>query len=247
MIRWIKEATAVVLEALGHYRFLLPSTIGAAIGATDWLKPHLTRFSAMEEVIGIPSWVVGVLVFFLISAFQVLNYAIKLRRKITPNIQISFDPEGSIVETEQEIRSSQGPSRMCNARYVRGLVTTQAEVAVMDCSVYLTEVSQRTSSGAFERTKFLDGAPLLWATSESQYNVKIAKGIRRYFDILHVNDDTNSLQLAMNATPFRLVDLFKMPGTFRLKVIAVADGAQAEAIFEFTKGDNWNDISGRQV
>ena len=248
MFLWLKDVWGVVQDALGHRRYFLAPIIGTVIAAVDWLKPHLVEFKSMADLVGIPSLWVGVIVAIIIVMIQILNYAVELRRKIIPRIEIDFSPDaGSIMNTPVMIAGESSVQSVGEAIYIRGLVSTSFDIAIKDCSVYLTEVSSKSSIELpFSPTKFLDGLPLFWSSSGNQYSTRVIKGVRQYFDILIVNRVTGFPTLC-GMTPYRLGDMFRQPGIYKLKVIVNADGASASATFQIKWGPNWNDISGEKL
>lgn len=78
-------------EAIGHRRYLFGALFAAAIGAWDWFKetpwiPHGAPL--MTTVVGVPSWVAGIVVLGGVVLWSLLSYATKLKTTLEPHIRL---------------------------------------------------------------------------------------------------------------------------------------------------------------
>src|SRR5689334_2475383 len=88
-----------LVEALGHRRYLIGALSSAIIGAWDRIADSIaTNFDlssvpSIQNVLGIPSWVVAGVIITGLVFFWVLAYATKLRLSAEPKLNILFQPD----------------------------------------------------------------------------------------------------------------------------------------------------------
>ena len=243
--------------AMGVRRYVVTGVAGIVATAFTWLKGHIPEEWPVGWLLNTPLWAILVMTVIVFVSWFVLDYATVLRKQIEPKVTISFPRNGSIIETPQfyEIMKRVEESGVFysgmekaqrSAIYIRGRIDSQSAIAIKECNVFLTEVQREVSPGNFKSTDFLDAIPLSWASSEHQYSVSVPSGVPRFFDIVCINETDNLLEFT-SVRPLRLLNLFREAGTYRLKITAVADGAHTHVIYDLTKKENWNEISGQKI
>ena len=99
---WFKERLAAIGEAAGVRKYVIGVIIAAILGAIDWIEAWArelfanwlalkTQAGDLEMVFGFPSWIVGLTVLFALLWWWMLEYTVRLRRRLNPGISITFE------------------------------------------------------------------------------------------------------------------------------------------------------------
>lgn len=72
------EKLKTLRSAAGPRRYLLGSLTVAVVSFFDWIKPYFEG-AGMTQLIGVPSWAVGIVVALCFVCYWLLDYAHKLR------------------------------------------------------------------------------------------------------------------------------------------------------------------------
>jgi hypothetical protein len=185
-------------------------------------------------------WVMLVVLAFIFACL--LDHTVKLRRQITPKLEIDFDA-GSQVQTTLNIFDDSGrPAGETKAIYLRCVVTCAGELAAKDCEPLLTNV-ERQEGGVWRPVGFHDSLDLAWSNRGERgfLPLSIAIGARRYFDILFTRQDLNRLHPAM-PWPNSLKGLFDDPATLRFEVGVLCEGVTKKIAIIVIWNGKWNEV-----
>src|SRR5207247_688980 len=193
-------------NAIGVRRFIIGSLSLAVLTFVVWITGMLEK-RGINILTDIQPWIIAAFVILLVIAYWILEYATKLRRQLTPKLSATFNPQGgSIVMTPVKQQKDGRVTDEWNAVYIRGLVTAESEIAVANCTPFLVSVRKKASTGVFMDTQYVDDLQLPWSMIGHE-PITIPKGIRRYFDIIQI--DEKSMQPSIcTAWPLTLRKLF---------------------------------------
>lgn len=242
----IKEYPLYIWEALGVRRFLIAAAISTVIGILDFFAKLLGQ-EKFEPLFGIPNWIVGAFVFLCYVAFSVLKRAVEERRRLTPKLQLSFQPEGGgMVETPEKERDIEGKTiREYKAVYLRLCVEAVSDMKVRECSAFLTRIQTKSADGAFADMDIHGGAlQLAWAHIGPR-DVDVPHLIKRYADILKATDD-NRLKFT-GMWPLALRGAFNAVTTYRLTIAVVGEGMTKSIIIDVDWNGKWDEMKAREV
>jgi len=236
---WLNERKACFDEAAGMRKCLLNGAVSSMLAWLHWIANHLHAASANQTgnrmIWNIPSWTVGLICFLLIAFYWMLEYAVMLRRRLTPKLVVTFSEQGGIVETPEKSEKDEW-----RAVYIRGKVVAKSHVEIMDCRAYLVNVQKRTRSGNFVDTQFVDPLELIWSvTGLNTANIPAEMGM--YFNIVKIDERDKKLCLP-TAWPLTLRTLFDDSRDFILETLVVAEGITAKMVIEIHLGEKWNEL-----
>jgi hypothetical protein len=253
-VRWRAFA-----DAAGHRRYLLAALVSAALAFADWLQwavpPILSktfglalRPEAPGMIFGFPSWLLGITLGLGVIAWWLLEYAVSLKKQLTPSIELDFRPtDGGIVTTPVKVFNQNGQlvSRM-KAIYIRGVAVGTSELQATDCIAYLTGVrKQDQATKKFLETNYLEDIRLHWAHI-GYTEVRIPKNIKRHFDILYVDDKDNKLQIA-GTYPLIMADMFDDHTKYQLDLAVVGSGITKNMTIEVAWNGEWDKITASRM
>jgi len=206
----------------------------------------------MTALIGIPTWAIGVIVGFGLLLWWMVEYAVRLRRSLTPKLSIGL---GGIVTTpvKEKTKSLDLKTGLVTTKtdeyqavYLRGVVVAESEKAVSHCMAYLTGVRKKDKTTLqYTATQYLDDIQLPWSYIGREA-ITIPKGVRRYFDILDVHERRMRPD-PCGVWPLTLRKLFDDHTSYRLDLLVAGDGISKSLTIEFTWAGDLKTITGIQL
>lgn len=252
---WATERKAVISEAMGPRRFIAIGLVIAIFRGVQWVADE-ARAHGISGIVGYPLWLVGTLVGVLMLAWWLLEYAVRLHRRLTPTFSLMFNPSGgglvlSPVKKHLAVHSGGQLIRTevveGEAVYIRGLVTAITESALTECSAYLTGVRKKDKSGSYMTTQYLDSLQLPWSIMQDRF-ITIPQGIQRYFDIVEIHNGPGDQPVPGGGVmPLTLRNLFRDHTTYELDVVVHASGISRRMTVEFTWTGDIKTVTGRQM
>jgi hypothetical protein len=242
---WLKARGTALNAAFGVRRYMLLPVIGAIIGFVDWVATKLEE-AGMGHLIGLPSWAVGLFAAVLLGAYWLLEYAVRLRRQITPAFDLSFEPDGhGLVRTPAKNRDDGGsPVEEFEEIYVRVGVQATAKRAVSNCVPYLVEIRKK-SGGNFIPTTFSDSMELPWSLRESG-PLHLVPGVKNFVNVLKTVSTTNQLTF-VTLWPLTLRNIFDDKTVYRLKILVAGEGVEKTIEIDVNWTGEWDRFSASLV
>ena len=88
----VKDQAAALKAAFGYRKYLILPIIGAVVGYVDWVAAKLDQVG-LSNLVGIPSWAIGLFVALGAVAYRLLDYIVELRGLLAPKIRTSFEAD----------------------------------------------------------------------------------------------------------------------------------------------------------
>jgi hypothetical protein len=252
-MRGLKGRSLLLLEAGSHKRLLLSIGILACVvfGTADYFKEVSQKMlhwiasptdGSESMIFGVPSWFWGITVFGFALFLWMLEYAYSLKQKLTPEIDVSFNPNAEgIVATRTEIYANGIKIRDDIANYVRLTLVSRSQKTIKGCAVFLTRLEKQLNS----RGPFVE-IPLGGALSLSPLPVDVFPRVPATVDFLKVGQFDNKLGGTV-PWPFRLDGVFDDTATYRFNIEVVGNDIAKSIRVEINWPNKWDAISGRQV
>ncbi len=240
---WFSEHGSALNAALGAKRYMLVPITGAIVGSFGWVISRLAEAS-LESLIGVPSWAVGIFAGLLLATYWIFEYAVQLKRHLTPKLEASFNPgSGGVSVTTLTERA---PGTFAEpVKYVRLAVKTTSRKSVRECVAKLVRIEHRLES---ERTETLwdqDALPLTWSVTGG-YETTVDDLTKRYVDVGRVLKNLGRFEI-LTVIPNRLAPGLKKTGTFLLTVVVTGDGVSSDAIIEIETDGTYDGFKARAV
>ena len=243
---WVRDRVSALDAAWGPKRYMLAPLFGAVVGFVDWVVTRLSD-AGMGALIGVPSWAIGVLATLLLASWWLLEYIVRLRRKIAPQLKIGFsETAGCLVSTPiKKIDALGNKVDEWKSIYIRGMVEVESGVEVRNCSAYLVEVTKKTNTGVYVGTQYIDDLQLAWSNAGIR-EINIPTGIRRFFDIVNIDEREGKPRVARE-WPLTLRGLFDDPTAYRLKLVVSGEGISKTMFIEFEWGPKIDQVQAKMV
>lgn len=253
---WFSERREAFMDGLKEKRYLLGAVISAVVGAADWIVVWLRGHGMAAGAFEIPSIYVGLFVAALLVVWWLLEYAVQLRRELSPKLEIDFggivitptkekkqtlkmEPDGTgaiIQETIDEYQTV----------LVRGMVRPLGKTVVTDCAAFLTAVRYKEpESTTYKDRALTDDLQLSWEGAGIDF-VRIPSGVRRYFNILAVNERLNRLDPA-RSWPLTMRGLFTGLGKYQLDLVVTGGDASEKMSIEIEWTGDMSNINGLRI
>lgn len=253
---WFKERWHILREAAGVRKYVAGAILSAIVGFIDqiestakWILLEWLGISPPAEkagmIFGFPSWIVGITVFLGLLFWWTLEYAVKLRRELTPKFSLTFDADrGCLVTTPVKYRNPDGTFRDESEMVsIRGLVTVTSKKGVENCRAYVSSVKKKDrETGVFVDTPYIDDLSMPWAISNKE-EISIPYGIKKYFGILTTDKNKNDLEWPASVVhSLRHRDLFKDHTIYRLNLVVAGDGVTEELAIDVDWRGVWDGV-----
>ena len=239
-MEWFSERYQAFSNAAGPRRYVLGFVFAAAVGAIDQIEQLLCwgieqwvgtaqQCEDQTMIFGFPSWIFGVTVAFILLFLWMLNYAVSLRRLLTPNFRVWFDPSGGGLSQTYET-NTQTSEYIDDVKYVRLAVTSLSRKSVSDCVANLVRIERRDESAQTEIIWDQDALPLQWSIVGG-FQASLHYACTQFVDVARVYKERGVLQL-ITVIPNRLASRLPSQGTLVLTVVVTGDGLSNEAKIE---------------
>ncbi len=203
----------------------------------------------MKELIGIPDWIVGLLVLAVWTAATAVWHAVELRRTITPRFSLSFDPRGSGIGAALDRAWTLGPGGWTqigspfSAHYVRIQIDVLSKIRIDDCVVGIKSLQKKPDG---THTFVPVNLPQIVYLREDP--IKIYPNMPRTIDFLRTNEKDNKLLLPIDIRwPSILETVFDDMGAYRFEFVVNGGGVSISKWIEIVWNGHWNAITGREV
>lgn len=256
---WLKDRWGVIEDARNHRAWILAIATTIFVSLADpivlWVRDQVAlltggRRAEISPIFGAPLWAWAGIGFFLLTSWWLLEYGLRLQKKLTPRFEIGFDPDaGCLVRSILKFKNVDGSlHHESEAVYVRGLVKATARTQLESCAAYLTGIKKRdAASGVFVNVPWSDDLQLPWSIT-NRLEVSVPSEVRRYFNIVRVEKKKNELELPEGVLwPLRLRGLFDDKTTYRLALSVVGDRITRTKEIEVHWSGKWDGISASVV
>lgn len=261
MLDKAKDRWAAIGEAAGVRKYVIGVIIAAILGAMDWIEKWAqglfadwlalkTQVKDLEMVFGFPSWVVGLTVLFALLWWWMLEYAVRLRRQLNPEIAITFegtDPWVHPVLARTPSRDDPNTAVETTAIFVRFQVkNTTLGTVVRSCEAYLSSVWWKSGSGDFVKVSSGDSMRLRWAAQPPQLSfgaISIPYGVDVFCDLLSVDEEHGQILIKWIVELNANAGIFGRIGTYRFDVVAISrDGGPVNQSIYVDWQGQWDQI-----
>ncbi len=176
-----------------------------------------------------------------------LEYAVQLRRRLTPNVKLSFvSGAGGLSRTKQQLYDSKTaePMGKTDAVYVRIKVESLSEIGPKVCAPFLVRL-ERLGATEPQIADLHDGLQLPWAFN-GVAGLPVHFKVPRFIDVLVVGERIQGLALPI-PSPNSLGDFLETPGTFLVDVNVVADGVTKPIRLKVVWTGDWRTIHAEEI
>lgn len=243
MFTWIIDRYEVLREALTLQRVFAISLMFAAATAVATLSSQIAQWISGEGamLLGVPSWAWGLLASLALTGWFLLEYALRLKREVTPRVRASFDAEkaGITLAIERPVNPGALSPHGFRATYIRFRVETLSKKAVRDCTAHIIGIWKRPSDGPQTEIDLPHVVQL-----ERQFDV--LPYAHRMIDFLRCAETDNKLVPTV-PWPFHLEHAFRDPATYRFKFAIQAEGVSEILTVDVYWAGAWNTIKAEQV
>lgn len=248
---WIIARLRVLPETLEAKRvLLLPlifSVFALAANYSGSIWRLLTGKDNAAMLLGAPPWTWGTMAVLVLMWGLAIEYAYRLRLKLTPKIKPSFEQneEGVSFAVERVFLPAEPPTEIrpldFKATYVRFRVEVLTSTAVRDCAAHITGVRKWSAEiGAFGDNCL----PHTMQVGEPQFDV--LPRVHRMVAFLRSNEDSNKLTPTV-PWPFHLEHFFDDPGIYRFSFEVTAEDVSESLYVDVHWRGQWNTITAEQV
>ena len=131
------------------------------------------------------------------------------------------------------------------AYFVRVRCINTGERIEPACRPFLNSVQVLTDKG-WARTSYADPLTLIWSNKDHQQArqpTDLYPNIAQFIDVVSSNNQTKKLILETDPRPYRLDNLFKFPGIYRLEIIVFGQTARSDPYrLDIEWKGMWNDF-----
>jgi hypothetical protein len=235
----VKQRLQAINDALGFRRYLFAPLIGAVIGFVDWVVAKLEGLG-VSGLLGIPSWVIGVFVGAAIVIFWLVEYIVKLRRRLVPVLRVEYNnAEEDCLKTIQY--GEGGNARL--GKSIRLRVKCDSDDNVEEAQGYLTRIEYRSHGGQFSSEAFHEPARLNWALEDHFGSVTVFPGVPRYLGVCRTDEALSGFYSRTHHRSYVTPPIFERIGEYRLTVKIVAARCQPKSLTALiTWNGKWNEI-----
>jgi hypothetical protein len=132
------------------------------------------------------------------------------------------------------------------AFYARLCVTNDKRRIAQSCRAWLVDVEELNDEDCFVPTRFRDSVPLIWSYDAEADTVDIPQGIKRYVDLVRIQNDIPGFQPRMRSrsgevlTILKYQPIFSKNGVYRLTVLVSAQEIKPQVIkVIITRSETW--------
>ncbi len=222
---------------------MLIPLFGAVVGIVDRVISRLEDFG-LGDLIGIPSWAIGVFAALSLSAWWLLEYIVKLRKQLTPKLEVSFDLKlGGLTETT--LTNTETGEFVDSVKYVRLAVNSASRKSVQECGANLVKIERRLDLARTQTLGDQDALPLEWSMTGG-YETKIHYLTKRYVAVASTLKKTGQTKI-LTIIPNRLAPGLEKAGTFLLTIVVTGDGISKECVIEIETDGTFDGFKARAV
>jgi hypothetical protein len=241
---WFHERKETVLAAFTLRRVVAIPIVIAVITVVVRGSAALSEFLTRGEgrmLLGVPSWMWGLIAGLLLALYFVIEYATHLRLTIKPTIDVQFNPDAEgIVQTRTEIYEHDKKIRDDVAKYIRITLIALSPKTVKGCAVFLTKLEKRF----IPTGQFID-IPIRGALSLTQNPVDVYPRVPTTVDFLKTGQFDNKLGGTIG-WPFRMDGALDDKATYRFTIEVIGDDIAKNICVEIDWAGQWNTIAGRK-
>jgi len=242
---WFGQRKTTLLEAFTLRRVVALPIVIAVVTAVVHGSVALSQLFAQREgqmLLGIPSWIYGVVAGLLLVLYFLIEHATRLRLQLEPRLKIAFNPDAEgIVRTPTEIYAEGKKIADDEAVYIRVTLQALSRTTVKNCVAFLTGIEKRRIS----TDPFIE-VPVHGAIYLIPNPIDVHPRIPMPIDFLKSGRSDNKLEFSM-PWPFRLRGALDEQATYRFKIDVNGDGITETIQVEVDWTGKWDAITARQV
>jgi hypothetical protein len=239
MVGLVKEAWSELVAAYGHRWTVLSLLVAAVIARIDEIARFLEQRGMIQETIGIPDWVLAIIVFCVWSTLTLLWHAVKLRRQITPKFSLEFDPSKNCIEKPPTFGPP--PFKPGNATYLRIRIEAESDAVLSECRTWITSIEKVEANGNKANIHIPHN---MWVRSKVPF--KVYPGITETADFLECHEGSPGPILSGNK-PNILLNAFDKLGIYRFTLTVWGDGGRKKIQVDVDWRGQWNTMTARRV
>jgi len=247
MLQTSKAVHAELKAAFGTKWAVLTLIFAGIVARYDWLA-HKLEGHGMNQLIGIPDWLAGLLVFAIWTAATAVWHAVKLRRLVTPQFKMSFDEGGLGVVLALERSSVVIPAFTVGgqdthttvdtrATYIRLRLETLSDVAVTGCVAFLKKLDARALTGGV-----WGPIPLPQPVPLHEKPFDVFPKIPKFVDFAVAVEKNDKLRV-VGSWPLILENVMKVSATYRFILVVTGPGGSQEIAIDVNWAGQWDTVT----
>jgi len=252
---WFQGRWAAIKTALAERRYVVGVIVAAVVSFIDqlqalakwalakWLNIH-PPYEYDGMIFGFPSWMVGLTVLFALLFWWMLEYAVRLRKRLTPLLAISYD--NSRADCNKFVyTSSDNWTTQTHTRSIRVCVECNSDVNVERCSGFITQIEYRAHGGQFSEIPLYEPGYLQWALEEPKEfePVTVYPRVKRYLGVCYAKEGEGGFHIKTRARSSVTPPIYGDIGEYMAHIEIVAARCPPISVrFLITWNGKWNEI-----
>jgi len=257
-MEWLRNSFSLLREAASQNKVLLTVAggllvfLGAADTALKFVQERISDWVTLPQhgesvmMFGVPSWLLSVTLALALFAFWLLQYALGLRRRLTPKIDVQFNPgaEGIVLTPTQVHEQDQTGKiiiREDEAVFISISLMALSETTIRNCVAFLTKIERRLiPTSPFVDIPIFSLIPLLPNPIDVHPQIPIP------VSFLKAGRSDNKLGF-ISSWPLRLRGAFDQHATYKVTIGVNGDGVTRTIQVEVDWAGKWDAITARQA
>ena len=226
---WFQDRSEAFEEAIGIRRFVILSLAGAVTGFVAWVLKWLSSWGLSVITAAPIEYVAGGVVAAGFLIWWLLEYAVVLKRRLTPQLAVRFEPRDPWIRpTPATTPSANNPNTLVRTQaiFVRlQIENIKPDTVAKGCLVYLTDVLREREPGVFVGIGYGDSLRLAWAARpvDGWFNpLDIPAKTKIFADIFSVDNEHNKMLVKWEQELMAHENLFNEAGTYRFDIAVIS-------------------------
>jgi hypothetical protein len=249
-MKWIRDRWSLLLDAYSQHKwaFRIVFVICAVAGTSGYLMEVISRWIAFPQagsimILGLPAPLWGIVILCVFVSVVMLEYAVGLKRAVTPTIAVSFNPQGEgIIRTPTQVSMRDGKGNLIEVKddeavYVSVTVNALSKTTVKNCVGFITKIEKKVE-GSFE------DVPVYGFIQLNDDPRSVYPRVPTVLNFLKSGKADNTLDFAV-PWPLRLGNAFKDHTTYRFTIEVNGDGVTETIRVEVDWTGQWDAIKAR--
>ena len=248
MLTSLKERKDAIIEAREPFSLILAGALALSTPVFDLIRTAIEQDG--KPVLGLPLWAWGPFLAAFLLAWWFLEYAVKLRRRLTPAIDLHFFPDGGgKIRVREEITNPLTGALIASYQTVQIRIQCKplGDKAPRNCAAFLTAVEKIKSDGGKETAALPDGVQLPWSgTRPGVEEIDLPIGVPRHCAIFKATEKDKKIEL-FGLVPFTMDGFFDDLADYIFTVAVTAEGLTKEKKVKVSWNGHWDGIKAENL